>query len=101
MSYYYQVIPFGQIQESLTYKFSKIIPVGSIVQIPLRRKTQGGVVLSQTTERQIKFDLKKILPIKSFYPHPLSKETIMRRYAPLRAACPLRVYVGSSSVGQY
>ena len=76
MSYYYEVIPFGQIQESLTYKFSKIIPVGSIVQIPLRRKTQGGVVLSQTTERQIKFDLKKILPIKSFYPHPLSKETI-------------------------
>jgi len=76
MSYYYEVIPFGQIQESLTYKFSKIIPVGSIVQIPLRRKTQGGVVLSQTTERQIKFDLKKILPIKSCYPHPLSKETI-------------------------
>ncbi len=76
MSYYYEVIPFGQIQESLTYKFSKIIPVGSIVQIPLRRKTQGGVVLSQTTERQIKFDLKKILPIKSSYPHPLSKETI-------------------------
>ena len=76
MSYYYQVIPFGQIQESLTYKFSKIIPVGSIVQIPLRRKTQGGVVLSQTTVRQIKFDLKKILPIKSFYSHPLSKETI-------------------------
>ena len=76
MSYYYQVIPFGQIQESLTYKYSKIIPIGSIVQIPLRRKTQGGVVLSQTTERQIKFDLKKILPIKSFYPHPLSKETI-------------------------
>ena len=76
MSYYYQVIPFGQIQESLTYKFSKIIPVGSIVQIPLRRKTQGGVVLSQTIERKIKFDLKKILQIKSFYPHPLSKETI-------------------------
>ncbi len=76
MSYYYEVIPFGQIQESLTYKFSKIIPSGSIVQIPLRKKIQGGIVLSQTTEKRIKFDLKKILHIKSYYPHSLSDETI-------------------------
>ena len=76
MSYYYEVIPFGQIQESLTYKFSKIIPSGSIVQIPLRKKIQGGIVLSQTTEKRIKFDLKKILHIKSYYPHSLSDDAM-------------------------
>ena len=44
MSYYFEVIPFGQIQESLTYKHSQILPQGCIVQVPLRGKIQGGVV---------------------------------------------------------
>jgi primosomal protein N' len=69
MSYYFEVIPFGQIQESLTYKYSQILPLGCIVQVPLRGKIQGGVVLAQTKENDIQFDLKKILKIKSFYPH--------------------------------
>ena len=51
MTYYYEIIPFGQIQESLSYKFEKKIPPGTIVQIPLRKKTQTGVVLSQTFEK--------------------------------------------------
>ena len=76
MSYYYQVIPFGQIQESLTYKFDQILPQGTIVQVPLRGKIQGGVVLSQTKESDIQFDLKKILKIKSFYPHAISKQNL-------------------------
>ena len=73
MSYYFEVIPFGQIQESLTYKYSQILPLGCIVQVPLRGKIQGGVVLSQTKENDIQFDLKKILKIKSFYAHTISK----------------------------
>ena len=63
MSYYFEVIPFGQIQESLTYKYSQILPLGCIVQVPLRGKIQGGVVLAQTKENDIQFDLKKILSI--------------------------------------
>ena len=76
MSYYFEVIPFGQIQESLTYKHSQILPQGSIVQVPLRGKIQGGVVLCQTKESDIKFDLKKILKIKSFYTHTISKHNL-------------------------
>lgn len=76
MSYYFKVIPFGQIQESLTYKYSQILPQGCIVQVPLRGKIQGGVVLSQTKESDIQFDLKKILKIKSFYPHAISKQNL-------------------------
>ena len=76
MSYYFEVIPFGQIQESLTYKYSQILPLGCIVQVPLRGKIQGGVVLAQTRENDIQFDLKKILKIHSFYPHAISKENL-------------------------
>ena len=38
MSYYYEVIPLSQINEGLTYKLDQSIPIGSIVQIPLRKK---------------------------------------------------------------
>ena len=76
MTYYYEIIPFGQIQETLSYKFDKKIPVGTIVQIPLRKKTHTGVVLAQTFEKYINFDLKKILSINSFYQHPISMANI-------------------------
>ena len=76
MSYYYKIIPFGQIQETLTYEFEQKIALGSIVQVPLRGKIQTGVVLSQTFEKDINFDLNKILPLKNFYHHPISKQNI-------------------------
>ena len=38
MPYYYEVIPFSQINEGLTYQSNEQIPLGSIVQIPLRKK---------------------------------------------------------------
>ena len=48
MDYYYQVMPIGQINESLTYKYSHSIEVGSIVEIPLRKRKSAGVIISQT-----------------------------------------------------
>ena len=74
MPYYYEIIPFGQIQDTLSYKFDQKIPPGTIVQIPLRKKDHAGVVLSQTFEKNINFDLDKILSIKKFYQHPISAQ---------------------------
>ena len=48
MPYYYEVIPLSQINEGLTYQSNEQIPLGSIVQIPLRKKTATGVILSET-----------------------------------------------------
>ena len=49
MDYYYQVMPIGQINESLTYKYSHSIEVGSIVEIPLRKENQQeSLYLKQT-----------------------------------------------------
>ncbi len=61
MSYYHEVIPFGQINENLTYKSNQKIALGSIVEISLRGKKSAGVVLSTISPDQIKFDLKKNL----------------------------------------
>ena len=59
MDYYYQVMPIGQINDSLTYKYSHSIEVGSIVEIPLRKRKSAGVIISQTNIKDLKFDLKK------------------------------------------
>ena len=48
MTYYYEVIPLSQINEGLTYQSDEQIVLGSIVQIPLRKKTATGVILSET-----------------------------------------------------
>ena len=48
MTYYYEVIPLSQINEGLTYQSDEQINLGSIVQIPLRKKTATGVILSET-----------------------------------------------------
>ena len=77
MDYYYEVIAFGQISEALTYKSQEKIAIGSIVEISLRKKKSTGVVLSQKSRHEIKFDVRKILQIKSIYPHSVNKETIM------------------------
>ena len=50
MPYYYEVIPLSQINEGLTYQSNEQISLGSIVQIPLRKKTATGVILSQAGE---------------------------------------------------
>ena len=76
MSYYHEVIPFGQINENLTYKSNQKIALGSIVEISLRGKKSAGVVLSTISPDQIKFDLKKILQIKSIYSYHLKKEVL-------------------------
>ena len=76
MDYYYEVIAFGQIDEVLTYKSQEKIVIGSIVEISLRKKRSTGVVLFQKSRHEIKFDVKKILQIKSIYPHSVNKETI-------------------------
>ncbi len=67
MDYYYQVMPIGQINDSLTYKYSHSIEVGSIVEIPLRKRKSAGVIVSQTNIKDLKFDLKKVLSISNYY----------------------------------
>ena len=74
--YYYEVIPFGQINGPLIYKSSKKILLGSIVEISLRNKKSTGVILSQISSDKIKFDRKKILQIISSYYFNLKKENM-------------------------
>ena len=76
MDYYYQVMPIGQINESLTYKYSHSIEVGSIVEIPLRKRKSAGVIISQTNIKDLKFDLKKVLSISNYYQFAVCKENI-------------------------
>jgi hypothetical protein len=59
MPYYYEVIPLSQINEGLTYQSNEQIPLGSIVQIPLRKKTATGVILSETKVEEYYFRCKK------------------------------------------
>ena len=67
MPYYYEVIPLSQINEGLIYQSNEQIPLGSIVQIPLRKKTATGVIISETKVENITFDVKKILKIQKTY----------------------------------
>ena len=76
MDYYYQVMPIGQINESLTYKYSHSIEVGSIVEIPLRKRKSAGVIISQTNIKDLKFDLKKVLSISNYYQFAVCTENI-------------------------
>ena len=76
MDYYYQVMPIGQIYESLTYKYSHSIEVGSIVEIPLRKRKSAGVIISQTNIKDLKFDLKKVLSISNYYQFAVCTENI-------------------------
>ena len=76
MSYYYEVIPLSQINEGLTYKLDQPIPIGSIVQIPLRKKTATGVVLSECKVENINFDIKKILKIQKASTHIINQENL-------------------------
>ncbi len=76
MDYYYQVMPIGQINESLTYKHSHFIEIGSIVEIPLRKRKSAGVIISQTNIKDLKFDLKKVLSISNYYQFAVCSENI-------------------------
>ena len=76
MDYYYQVMPIGQINETLTYKYSHSIEVGSIVEIPLRKRKSAGVIISQTNIKDLKFDLKKVLSISNYYQFAVCTENI-------------------------
>ena len=76
MPYYYEVIPFSQINEGLTYQSDEQIVLGSIVQIPLRKKTATGVILSENKVEDITFDVKKILKIEKTYAHSINQENL-------------------------
>ena len=76
MTYYYEVIPLSQINEGLTYQSDEQINLGSIVQIPLRKKTATGVILSETIVEDITFDVKKILKIQKTYAHSINQENL-------------------------
>ena len=76
MTYYYEVIPLSQINEGLTYQSDEQIVIGSIVQIPLRKKTATGVILSETRVEDITFDVKKILKIQKTYAHSINQENL-------------------------
>ncbi len=76
MDYYYQVMPIGQINDSLTYKYSHSIEVGSIVEIPLRKRKSAGIIISQTNIKDLKFDLKKVLSISNYYQFTVCTENI-------------------------
>ena len=76
MTYYYEVIPFSQINEGLTYQSDEQIVLGSIVQIPLRKKTATGVILSENKVEDITFDIKKILKIEKTYVHSINQENL-------------------------
>ena len=73
MTYYYEVIPLSQINEGLTYQSNEQIVLGSIVQIPLRKKNATGVILSETRVEDITFDVKKILNIEKTYAHSINQ----------------------------
>ena len=76
MTYYYEVIPLSQINEGLTYQSDEQIVLGSIVQIPLRKKSATGVILSETKVEDITFDVKKILKIQKTYAHSINQENL-------------------------
>ena len=76
MDYYYQVMPLGQINEGLTYKQSYSIQIGSIVEIPLRKKKSTGVIISQTDIKDLKFNLNKVLSISNVYQFAISAENL-------------------------
>ena len=76
MTYYYEVIPLSQINEGLTYQSDEQINLGSIVQIPLRKKTATGVILSENKVEDITFDIKKILKIEKTYAHSINQENL-------------------------
>ncbi len=77
MDYYYQVMPIGQINDCLTYKYSHSIEVGSIVEIPLRKRKSAGVIISQINIKDLKFDLKKVLSISNYYQFTVCTENIV------------------------
>jgi primosomal protein N' (replication factor Y) len=71
-----EIIPIGRgiSTDSLSYFTSKQIPIGSVVNIPLRKKVVSGIVISTTKASDMKgeiksadFTLKKIEGIKSSY----------------------------------
>ena len=76
MDYYYQVMPLGQINEGLTYKLSYSIQIGSIVEIPLRKKKSTGVIISQTNIKDLKFNLNKVLSISNVHQFAISAENL-------------------------
>ncbi len=76
MDYYYQVMPLGQINEGLTYKYSYSIQVGSIVEIPLRKKKSTGVIISQTNIKDLKFNINKVLSITNVHQFAISIENL-------------------------
>ena len=76
MDYYYQVMPLGQINEGLTYKYSYSIQVGSIVEIPLRKKKSTGVIISHTNIKDLKFNINKILSITNVHQFAISIENL-------------------------
>ncbi len=76
MDYYYQVMPLGQINEGLTYKYSYSIQVGSIVEIPLRKKKSTGLIISQTNIKDLKFNINKVLSISNVHQFAISAENL-------------------------
>ena len=76
MDYYYQVMPLGQINEGLTYKLSYSVQIGSIVEIPLRKKKSTGVIISQTNIKDLKFNLNKVLSISNVHQFAISAENL-------------------------
>ena len=76
MDYYYQVMPLGQINEGLTYKQSYSIQIGSIVEIPLRKKKSTGVIISQTNIKDLKFNINKVLSISNVHQFAISAENL-------------------------
>ena len=79
MTYYYEVIPLSQINEGLTYQSDEQIVLGSIVQIPLRKKTATGVILSENKVEDITFNVKKILKIEKTYAHSINQTKMLKR----------------------
>ena len=76
MDYYYQVMPLGQINEGLTYKLSYSIQIGSIVEIPLRKKKSTGVIISQINIKDLKFNINKVLSISNVHQFAISAENL-------------------------
>ena len=48
-------MPIGQINDSLTYKYLHSIEVGSIVEIPLRKRKSAGIIISQTNIKAVSY----------------------------------------------
>ncbi len=73
--YYYEVAVASGIKKNLIYSFHQILPVGQLIQVPLRNRRTQAVVLRRIDDFQKSFPVRDILSIQPHLP-PLSSSRL-------------------------